>query len=44
MSRFALQIVFENAIKHCSGTFIALSDQDDLWMPKKIENQRSSAP
>ena len=28
---------FENAIKNCKGIFIALSDQDDLWMPKKIE-------
>lgn len=27
---------FSNAIKHCSGEYIALSDQDDVWMPDKI--------
>ena len=28
---------FENALVHCSGTYIALCDQDDYWMPDKIE-------
>ncbi|WP_226064004.1 glycosyltransferase [Kaistella polysaccharea] len=28
---------FENAIKHASGDFIYLSDQDDVWLPHKIE-------
>ena len=28
---------FENAIAHCSGEVIALADQDDIWLPTKIE-------
>jgi glycosyltransferase involved in cell wall biosynthesis len=28
---------FENAIKMASGEFIFLSDQDDYWMPTKVE-------
>lgn len=28
---------FEKAISLCSGDYIALSDQDDVWLPKKIE-------
>jgi glycosyltransferase involved in cell wall biosynthesis len=28
---------FEKAISICSGDYIALSDQDDVWLPKKIE-------
>lgn len=28
---------FENALKHCKGTYIAFSDQDDIWMLDKIE-------
>lgn len=28
---------FENALKHCKGTYIAFSDQDDVWMLDKIE-------
>jgi glycosyltransferase involved in cell wall biosynthesis len=28
---------FENALKGCSGEFIALSDQDDVWHPDKLE-------
>lgn len=28
---------FENAIKHCSGEFIFLSDQDDIWHSTKIK-------
>lgn len=27
---------FESAIAQCSGEFVALSDQDDLWMPDKL--------
>lgn len=28
---------FEKAITLCSGRYIALSDQDDIWLPEKIE-------
>lgn len=28
---------FEKAISLCSGDYIALSDQDDVWFPNKIE-------
>lgn len=28
---------FEKAISLCSGDYIALSDQDDIWFPNKIE-------
>lgn len=28
---------FEKAITLCSGDYIALSDQDDIWLPTKIE-------
>jgi glycosyltransferase involved in cell wall biosynthesis len=28
---------FENAIAHCRGEFIALSDQDDVWKQNKLE-------
>lgn len=28
---------FELALKLCSGDYIALSDQDDIWFPNKIE-------
>ncbi len=28
---------FEKAISLCSGDYIALSDQDDVWLPHKIE-------
>lgn len=28
---------FENAIRHCSGKYIFLCDQDDIWMDKKVE-------
>lgn len=27
---------FEQAIKHCTGEIIFLSDQDDFWLPQKI--------
>ena len=27
---------FEKAIKLCDGEYIALSDQDDIWMPEKL--------
>jgi glycosyltransferase involved in cell wall biosynthesis len=30
---------FEHAVKYCSGQYIALCDQDDLWHPQKIELQ-----
>lgn len=28
---------FEKALQHCRGEFIALADQDDIWLPEKIE-------
>ena len=28
---------FERAIRACTGDVIALSDQDDVWMPRRIE-------
>jgi glycosyltransferase involved in cell wall biosynthesis len=28
---------FENAIRNCNGEFTALCDQDDYWLPQKIE-------
>lgn len=28
---------FENAIKMCSGDYIYLADQDDIWLPNKVE-------
>ena len=28
---------FEKAIRLCAGDLIALSDQDDVWMPRKLE-------
>lgn len=28
---------FENSIKHCSGDFIFLADQDDVWLPDKVK-------
>ncbi len=28
---------FEKAIGYCTGDIVALSDQDDLWLPHKIE-------
>jgi glycosyltransferase involved in cell wall biosynthesis len=28
---------FEKALKLCSGDIIALSDQDDVWLPNKLE-------
>lgn len=35
--RVGLVANFERAIRMCAGELIALSDQDDLWKPKKIE-------
>ncbi|KAF5028055.1 UDP-Glc:alpha-D-GlcNAc-diphosphoundecaprenol beta-1,3-glucosyltransferase WfgD [anaerobic digester metagenome] len=28
---------FENALRHCSGDFILLSDQDDIWLSGKVD-------
>jgi glycosyltransferase involved in cell wall biosynthesis len=28
---------FSNALEHCSGDYIFISDQDDVWKPNKIE-------
>lgn len=28
---------FETALSRCSGEIVFLSDQDDLWLPKKVE-------
>lgn len=27
---------FENAVRHCRGEYVALCDQDDLWVPEKL--------
>ena len=38
---------FERAIRLCTGDYIALSDQDDVWMPEKLarlETEFLSAP
>ncbi len=29
---------FERALSFCNGKYIALADQDDIWLPEKIEN------
>lgn len=28
---------FENALKHANGEYIFLADQDDIWIPRKVE-------
>ncbi|HEX7296167.1 MAG TPA: glycosyltransferase family 2 protein [Pyrinomonadaceae bacterium] len=28
---------FDKAIQHCEGQLIALADQDDVWLPRKLE-------
>lgn len=28
---------FEQAIKACTGKFVALCDQDDVWLPRRVE-------
>lgn len=28
---------FENALRHASGEYIYLADQDDIWMDNKVE-------
>ena len=28
---------FENGLKHCKGDYIFLCDQDDIWIPNKVE-------
>lgn len=33
---------FEKAIRLCSGDFIAISDQDDIWLPNKVERLLAS--
>lgn len=35
---------FENAIKHASGDVIFLSDQDDIWLPGKVEKMKAKFP
>lgn len=30
---------FKTAVKHATSDFVALSDQDDVWMPEKIARQ-----
>ena len=32
---------FEHALKHTTGDIILLSDQDDVWMPNKVERHLS---
>lgn len=33
---------FENAIRHSTGDYIFLCDQDDVWYPNKIDKQLSA--
>lgn len=35
--RLGVKQNFANAIEHCCGKYIFLSDQDDIWMPNKVE-------
>lgn len=35
--RLGIQANFEHAIRLCSGDVIALCDQDDVWLPNKLE-------
>ena len=32
---------FENALRHAQGEYIFLSDQDDIWLPEKVETMLS---
>ena len=34
---YCVTMNFENAIKKSSGEYIFLSDQDDIWLPNKVE-------
>ena len=36
-SRLGVVKNFENAFRNCSGNYIAFSDQDDIWLPEKLE-------
>lgn len=36
-SRLGVRRNFENVIAHCSSDFIALCDQDDIWLPQKLD-------
>lgn len=31
---------FERGLSHCTGELIFLADQDDLWMPEKVQQMR----
>ena len=35
--RKGVNINFDNAIAHCSGDYIFLCDQDDIWYPGKVQ-------
>lgn len=36
-SHYYVTMNFENALKQAKGDYIFLSDQDDVWMPNKVE-------
>ena len=43
--RFAIDYAtrnFENALRHASGDIIFLADQDDVWLPGKVEKMASA--
>ncbi len=33
---------FEQAIRHCQGEIIALCDQDDVWLPEKLQRMEQA--
>lgn len=33
---------FENALQHCTGAYIFLADQDDIWLPQKVEKSQQA--
>lgn len=36
-SRLGVIKNFENALSHCTGRYVGFADQDDVWLPQKVE-------